>query len=87
MASVTGEVSAMIRIMMIVLVAAGLAGCSSEVWRRSGGNEQDARADTAACQGAAQQTSQGDGLVYRQFSSYNYFNNCMAERGYLVSVY
>jgi hypothetical protein len=87
MVPASGEAGAMMRVMMIVLVSVALTGCSAEVWHRPGASEQEARADTAVCQYAAARSSEGSGVVYEQVASYNYFNNCMAARGYLVSVY
>jgi hypothetical protein len=84
---VIGEASAMIRAIGIVLIAAALSACSADVWRRSGATEQDVRIDTVACQNAARRSSESSGLIYAQLTSYNYFNNCMAARGYLVSLY
>jgi hypothetical protein len=78
----------MMRVMMIALAAVALTGCSSpEVWQRPGATEQEARVDMAACHYAAQRNSQGTGVIYEQVVSYNYFNHCMAARGYLVSLY
>jgi outer membrane PBP1 activator LpoA protein len=83
---VSGEASAMIRTITLVLVAASLAACSAEVWHRPGASQEDARADTAACQNAAQRSGDSSG-VYRQVSAYNYFHRCMAARGYHASLY
>jgi hypothetical protein len=84
---VIGEASAMMRATGIVLIAAALSACSAEVWHRSGATEQDVRIDTVACQSAARRSSENSGPIYAQLSSYNYFNNCMAARGYVVSLY
>jgi hypothetical protein len=79
------------RIFTIILVAASLAAslsaCSTEVWRKAGASEEDATLDTAACQIAARRTTDGANVVYGKVYAYNYFNNCMASRGYQVSVF
>jgi len=80
----------MFRTIIVVLVAASLAACSSpEVWRKSGASQQVVRADTDACHGAAQRSSDADGggYLYEQLANYNYFDRCMADHGYLVSLY
>jgi hypothetical protein len=75
------------RTFTILLLAISLAACSAEVWRKSGASEQDVRVDTMACQSAAQRSSAGTNPVYAHVESYNYFNNCMTDRGYLVSIF
>ena len=76
----------MIRTITVVLVAVALAACSAEVWHRPGGSQEDARADTVACQNVAQRSGDSGG-VYGQVSAYNYFHRCMAGRGYSASLY
>jgi hypothetical protein len=83
---VIGEASAMIRTIVLVLIAASLAACSPEVWHRPGASQEDARADTAACQNAAQRSGDS-GSVYGEVGAYNYFHRCMAARGYHASLY
>ena len=80
----------MIRTITFLLVAASLAACSSpEVWRKTGASEQAVRADTLACQGAAQRGSDNDGggFLYEHLSNYNYFQRCMSDHGYQVSLF
>jgi hypothetical protein len=75
------------RTFTILLLAISLAACSAEVWRKSGATEQDVNIDTMACQSAARSSAVGTNVIYGHVASYNYFNNCMAARGYLVSVF
>jgi hypothetical protein len=83
-----GEAGSMVRKITILLVAASLAACASpEIWHKSGVSQQDVNADTTACQSAARRSSEGTSFVYAHVTSYNYFNNCMADRGYLVSIF
>ena len=75
------------RSLTLLLLALALTACSTEVWRKTGASQQEVNIDTMACQSAAQRSAQGTNMIYGKVASYNYFNNCMADRGYLVSVF
>ena len=88
MGPVIGKADTTMRILTLLFVAATLTACASpEVWRKSGANQDEVSADTAVCQNAARHVGEGTNFVYAHVTSYNYFNNCMASRGYLVSMF
>jgi hypothetical protein len=75
------------RSLTLLLLALSLTACSTEVWRKPGVSQQEVNIDTMTCQSAARRSAEGTNMVYAKVATYNYFNNCMADRGYLVSVF
>jgi hypothetical protein len=83
-----GKAVTMMRMITILAVAASLTACASpEVWHKSGATQQDVDATTGACQSVAQHIRASSNAVYGGLTSYNYFNNCMVDHGYQVSMF
>ena len=73
---------------MLAVLAASLAACSPEVWQRPGASEQDVTADTNSCLNAAELFGdRSGGIVYGQLMKSDYFDRCMLDRGYRVTLW